>query len=131
MTRTCECGCGSPVTGRPDRRYASEACSKRARRAEAGRTTGPGQPVGVTAPKGSGTVAAVREELEAAGRQDTYLGAAALAIAEQLDAATSVMGFAPLVKELRATMAEALKGARIERTGLDELRARRDAKRGA
>jgi hypothetical protein len=126
MKRVCECGCGSRFDGRPDKRYASEACSKRARRAEA--TSRPASP---NTAKGGETVAAVRAELAAAGREETYLGAAALAVAARIDESTAVMGFAALVKELRATMAEAMRGVQVADSRLDELRARRDAKRGA
>lgn len=75
-----------------------------------------------------GTVAAVRAQLEAAGRAETYLGAAALALAERIDNSTAVMGFAPLVKELRSTMDAALAGVKVAGDPVDELRARRDRK---
>jgi len=70
----------------------------------------------------------VRVELEAAGRAETYLGAAAVALAERIDSATAVMGFAALVKELRSTMDAALAG--VERTAdvVDEVKAARDRK---
>lgn len=71
----------------------------------------------------------MQAELDAAGRADTYLGAAALALADRIDQSTAVMGFAALVKELRATMDAALAGVKKVADPLDELRARRDAKR--
>jgi len=71
-------------------------------------------------------VEAVRAELEAAGRVDTYLGRAALALAVRIDYSTAVMGFAALVKELRATMQAATEGVVVAADPIDELRARRD-----
>lgn len=129
MKRVCACGCRAPLHGRPDQRYASEACSKRARRAAAAAGVA-AAPSADGSPDG-GTVRSVRAELAAAGREETYLGAAALAIAARIDESTAVMGFAALVKELRATMAEAMQGVQVTDSRLDELRARRDAKRGA
>lgn len=129
MRRTCACGCGTALTGRPDKRYASEACSKRARRAE--RDTGRMAPPSPDGSLDGQTVRAVRAELTAAGQEDTYLAAAAVAVAQRIDAADGVMGLAALVKELRATMADALKGAQVAESAVDELRRRRDAKRGA
>ncbi len=39
VTRSCECGCGAPVTSaRPEARYASPACRVRAHRARASRS---------------------------------------------------------------------------------------------
>lgn len=75
-------------------------------------------------------VAAVMAELVEAGRLDTVLGQQALTIAEKLgslfDTGSSA---AALSKELRALMAEAVKGAAVAADPLDELRARRAAKR--
>lgn len=75
------------------------------------------------------TVQATRAALEAAGRADHYLGAAALGLAGRIDVATAVMGYAALVKQLEATMASALAGTGHQVDVLDELRARRDSKR--
>jgi hypothetical protein len=74
------------------------------------------------------TVSAVRAALEAGGRLDTYLGAAALALAERVDSSTAVMGFAALVKELRVTMDAAMAGVTTAVDPVDELRAWRDRK---
>lgn len=72
------------------------------------------------------TVEAVRAELVAAGRADSYLGRAALALAYRVDTSTAVMGFAALVKELRATMDAATGDVTSAGDPVDELRARRD-----
>jgi hypothetical protein len=58
------------------------------------------------------TLDAVKAELERAGRLDTYLGAAAVMLAERIDTSNAVMGFAALVAELRRTMDAALEGAK-------------------
>lgn len=121
--RQCDCGCGVILTGPATKRYSSETCRKRVQRG--GVAAAPVQPVTVS----TSTVEAVRAELEAAGRTHTHLGAAALALAERIDAATAVMGFAALVKELRATMEAAVAGVREAADPVDELRARRDNKR--
>lgn len=77
------------------------------------------------------TAGQVRAELERSGRLDTYLGAAALQLAERIDSATAVMGFAALVKELRSTMDAALVGAARAPDLVDELEERRERKFGA
>lgn len=77
------------------------------------------------------TTSRVRAELEAAGRLETYLGAAALALADRVDNATAVMGFAALVKELRSTMTAAMAGVQAAADPIDEVKARRDAKLAA
>lgn len=71
----------------------------------------------------------MQAELDESGRAETYLGAAALALADRIDQSTAVMGFAALVKELRATMDAALAGVQKAADPLDELKRRRDAKR--
>ena len=83
-------------------------------------------------PQDGKVVAATLATLRSAGREETVAGAAALALAEILDAGSqSGSSAAALVKELRATMDEALAGVRTTTSLVDELRARRDAKRGA
>lgn len=77
-----------------------------------------------------GTLAAVTAELSAVGRLESSAGQAAVALARRIDeGAESSSGLAALTREMRAAMAEAL--ARVEATGdaLDELRARREARR--
>lgn len=54
---------------------------------------------------------AVRAELADAGREDSYLGRAALSLAARIDGAKGVQGVAPMVKELRETMTAALAGS--------------------
>jgi hypothetical protein len=72
-----------------------------------------------------------RATLEAAGRLDTWEGAVALQLAARLDAQVREggMGVAAIVREHRASMEEALKGASVAADPLDELRERRDRRR--
>ena len=116
--RVCLCGCGRSLAGRtPKARYFEANCRKKAFK---DRQNAP------TAPSDRGTVERVTVELERAGRLDTWQGAAALQLAQRIDDSTAVMGFAALVKELRATMDVALAGAVSAADPVDELRARRD-----
>ena len=62
-------------------------------------------------------VAATRVELAAAGRLSTHLGQAALALADRIDNARAVMGFAALVKEYRDTMRVALEDVEVNDDG--------------
>jgi hypothetical protein len=127
MRKACAfCGDGFAAQ-RSTAKYCSRKCNVAASKART-RTALTSAPDGVAA---VGTVASVRAELEAAGRVDTYLGSAALALAERIDRSTAVMGFAALVKELRSTMAAALSGAAVAADPLDELAARRDGKRAS
>jgi hypothetical protein len=74
-------------------------------------------------------VAAITEELEAAGRLGSVLGRQALALARAVDdPSTSGAAVASLSRELRVVMAEAVRGAVVVRDGLDEVAARRAAK---
>jgi hypothetical protein len=75
----------------------------------------------------------VEAELEDAGRSGTWLAEAAIEVARRIDEATAVMGYAALVKELRATMDVALEGVKRKTDPLvalqDELEARRERRR--
>lgn len=75
--------------------------------------------------------AATRAELEAAGRLDSMLGQVALLLAERMCEFDTGSGTAALSKELRAVMATAVQGAPAAADPVDELRARRDRKRGS
>jgi hypothetical protein len=124
MRKACAfCGDGFAAQ-RSTAKYCSRKCNVAASKART-------RPVLASAAGVAGTVASVQAELEAAGRADTYLGSAALALAERIDRSTAVMGFAALVKELRSTMAAALAGAAVAADPLDELAARRDGKRAS
>ncbi len=125
MKRTCE-SCGGPYEAvRATARFCSERCRKRAQR---------GHVIDLPAPVVSGAPdtalsARVAAELTEAGRLDTSLGQGALVLARRIeegrDTGTAV---AALMRELRAVLGEALKGAQT-RSALDgyrdELAARR------
>jgi len=143
VERTCAT-CAKGFDARSSRaRYCSDKCRAKARyrRAVLGieekpatakpskpRTPRTDPPVEVD----HGVTGAVIRELEAAGRADSSAGRAAIALARRDDdGAESSAGLAALTRELSARMLEAL--AEVESTGdsLDELRARREARRAA
>jgi hypothetical protein len=76
-------------------------------------------------------VAAVKAELAAAGCDGSSLGAQAIQLARRMAPGTFDTGsaYASLSKELRSVMAQAMAGATQAADPLDELKARRDAKR--
>ena len=79
-------------------------------------------------PTGLGSVTA--RELEAADRLDTVLGQAALVLARRIESPMETgSSIASMTKQLRETLADALKGAQRVADPLDEIRARRDSKR--
>lgn len=81
-----------------------------------------------------GLVSAALRELTDADRLDTTFGQAALELARRIASEEFVQSgasVASMVKQLRETMADALKGAAVVADGLDELRDRRDLKRSA
>lgn len=124
---TCE-RCGEPFEAkRRDRRTCSDACrvalNTRTRRANTeAAAEKPDVPVDV--------VASTLAELAAAGRQNSALGQSALLLAYRIDRsqADTPQAVAALVKQHNATLADALKGVG-KASRVDELKARRDAKR--
>jgi hypothetical protein len=69
--------------------------------------------------------------LKEAGVDDTPLGQQAIELARRMsDPRAMALSVAPISKELRMVMADALKDAAVA-SGLDELRLRRDRKRNA
>ncbi|MEV1321968.1 hypothetical protein AB0J14_38470 [Micromonospora arborensis] len=90
------------------------------------------EPAPVDQPPRVGLVAVVESALVKAGRDDTPEGAIALRLAETLaDGGHTASGIAALAKELRATVESALKGAETASDGVDELKQRRERRRGA
>ena len=137
MEATCA-RCGdtfSPASKRA--RFCSVKCRTQATRARAAgqpESLAPAKSKPARKPKAevvpTGALAAVIAELTAAGRLDSSAGQAAVALARRIDdGAESSSGLAALTREMRAAMAEAL--ARVESAGdaLDELLARREARR--
>lgn len=129
VARSCACGCGRPSSSK----WFSEACRKRFARS-GGAQVMPfvGQPDVPDADPDGSCRAATLAELVAAGREGSALGQAALVLARRIDANLDTgSALAGAVKQLEATLVAATKGAQVQRTALDELRSRRDAKRGA
>lgn len=127
MQRNCD-SCSSPYTAqRPNSRFCSESCRKKAARGTDSPRIEPIAAGAVDSAAGT-TRSRVQVELEEAGRAETYLGAAALALADRIDQSTAVMGFAALVKELRATMEAATAGVVKAGDAVDEVTARREEK---
>lgn len=136
MRKTCEvCGVAFDAK-RQSARYCSDRCRVRASRRRGASST----PVtdadplrdtaetSISTPRGS-VFAATRTELEAAGRAESAVGVAVLALALRIDGAASAetgAGLAALVKEFRATLESALADAEPAADPLDELRERRE-----
>jgi hypothetical protein len=119
-------------------RAAAKYCSPRCRvRATRARSAGQGDSAGgVAVPLPAvpaGVEAAVGVELAAAGRTATSAGQSALALARRIDggAGEPASGLAAMVRELRATLADAVKDGQSVANPLDELRARRERSRVA
>ena len=88
-------------------------------------------PAGDAPEEESPLLAATRRELEQAGVADTAMGQQAIELARRMTHPKAMgLSVAPISKELRAVMTEALREAPTA-SALDELRARRDRKRHA
>lgn len=130
MIRACD-ACGQPYEAATVR---SKFCSKRCR-SRSGRGFRP--PVVAQLPSGEpATRGRVREatvaELERVGRLDTPHGAAALLLAEQIDAGGgTAAGMAALVGRWVEVLDRAVQGAAAVVNPLDELRRRRQHRLGA
>ncbi len=131
--RTVACAvCGKQFeASSPRAKYCpGTACRKRGSRAGMSEVV----PVAVIPPSAPPTQAlldATRRELEQAGVADTALGQQAIELARRMsDPRAMGLSVAPISKELRSIMADVLKAA-PQASKLDELRAKRDAKRHA
>lgn len=122
-----QCGAPLPIqVGRGRRRTKCAACSpprKPARRA----------PMTALPSGGESLVAATEAELTRADVTSSALGQAALLLARRIEAGQDGgSAIASLVKQWQDTMARATAGAEPEAVSLvDQLKARRDARRGA
>ena len=126
MQRICE-SCKKPYQAtRPNSKFCGDTCRKRAQRSP---KKSPGKPV-ATPVVSAGVAAAAARELEAADRLDTVLGQAALVLARRIESPMETgASIASMTKQLRETLADALKGAAQAADPLDEIRARRESKR--
>lgn len=126
MTRTCA-QCGKPFEARSSRaQFCSSTCRAHKAKGQPSRAPQPDAPEQPPA----GQESSVRAVLEAAGRESSPLGIACLVLARRIDgsAQETPQALAALVRELRATLAEALDGAGQAADTVDEVGARRDAK---
>ena len=131
MTRTCA-QCGKDFEARSSRaKFCSSTCRARKSEGAAPRDAEPSEaaPQPTTGAQESSVHAALLE----AARESSPLGIAALILARRLDASASEtpQAVAALVRELRATLVEALDGAGQAADTVDEVGARRDAKLAA
>lgn len=114
----------------PRAKYCGPTCRKRGSRAGMSEVT-PVAVVAPSAPPSPALLEATKRELEQAGVADTALGQQAIELARRMsDPRAMGLSVAPISKELRSVMVDALKVA-PSASGLDELRKRRDAKRHA
>jgi len=130
VKRECdECGL-QYVARRGNSRFCGDTCGKRAQRARAAGMRLPTATVdGHKAP--SDLERATARELEAAGRLESVDGQIALLLAGRIGSRRETgAATASLAKQFSVTMDEALGGVAKAADPLDEIRARRDRKRG-
>ncbi|QBI97245.1 hypothetical protein KD930_gp01 [Mycobacterium phage Kevin1] len=132
MRRECAV-CGQPFEAqRPQAKYCGETCRKRAQRGGIAKQKqqAPLTPPASATPAG-GLIETVQAALEEADRLHTIAGQHALELARRIVYAPGMnTGVAALSKQLQAVLAEALAGAAsVAADPVDELKARRDAKR--
>ena len=136
MRKTCVMCPTEFEAKRASAKYCSEKCKKRAQRQPGGVKTAKvlelsAEAASEPAPSVGGSVtAATAVELTQAGRLETALGQAALALARRIDhgATETGSGFASLTRQHRETLAEAVKGANVVADPLDELRTKVELK---
>lgn len=112
-------------------RFCGDACRQRANRAGGAVVKIPKAKKGKARPaeEASSLPEQVVADLEAACGLNTALGRGAVELAERIvSSLTPPQAVAGLHKELRATLAEAKKGAKAVADPIDELRARREAR---
>lgn len=133
MQRSCD-ACGNPYEAKtPRSRFCKTNCRvaySRGTRPPQGLTVIAGAPPEPPPPLSSTLVERTRRDLENAGRLDTWLGQSALAMAETVATGRGTpAGLSAANRELRETMAAALRGADAPTSAVirhrDELAARR------
>lgn len=127
MKRNCN-SCGDEYEAkRPNSKYCGDTCRKRGSRSGDNVVELPDSEPEVE----PALLVATRQELEAIGAADSALGQQAIELARRMSHPKAMgLSVAPISKELRSIMAELLKQA-PQASKMDELRARRDAKRNA
>jgi hypothetical protein len=113
MDRSCDVCGTSYVAKRTTSRYCSAKCRMRASRGTSAKPTAP-EPQEMVLERSAGPVEwATALELREIGRLETALGLQCLALARRLDAPLRDTGsaMASISRELRATLAEAKRGA--------------------
>ena len=131
MTRNCDV-CLKPYEAkRASSKYCSDGCRKRAQRAPVAPlaavvTALPSPPSGDV----GSLVAATTRELESADQIGSSLGQSCLLLARRLDSGSMDTGssVAALVREYRATLAEAIASGRVAADPLDQIAAQRLAR---
>ena len=130
MQRNCAV-CDAPFEAqRYQAKYCGDTCRKRAQR---GGIAGKSETTAAEVNRPvSGLVDAVTAELEAAGKVNSVAGQHALELANRIASAPAMStGVAALSKQLQSVLAEALRGSGQVADPVDDLKARRDAKRRA
>lgn len=129
--RACDSCRNQYEAKRPNSRFCSEPCRKRFSR-QPGAVASLAVPADEPASHEGPLTRSTRLELEAAGRVDSSIGQLALLAARRLDAGGETgSAVASLMREHRATVAEAVRGVQMAGDKLDELRAKRDRKLAA
>lgn len=131
MQRSCAV-CSTPFEAqRPQAKFCSATCRVRNSRGATSVAPPPTEPAS-DGPPADGLTDAVEKALGDAERLNTVAGQHALELARRIVSAPGMnTGVAALSKQLQAVLAEALRGASQQVNPLDELKARRDAKRSA
>jgi hypothetical protein len=142
MVRSCE-SCGKKFQAkRPTARFCTPACQKREKRAETARGGRSARTSGTTvrglpAPVPGELVKYVEKQLTEAARLDSWQGQAAMDLASRIEAnpGAPLSQSAAAHRELRAALAEAVKGAKVAKSAVekhrDELAERRRSRQRA
>lgn len=120
--RLCR-ACGASLEGDARKRYCDDKCRQRGHRGATVTEITPD-------PVDESVAGSTRRTLEAAGRLDTPAGTAAMVIAGKLDRGGDTgSAVAALVRELRASVAEALSEAEVPDDPVDDLTRKREERR--
>ena len=127
MVRSCPM-CGEPfASSRPSAKFCSDRCRQRNKR---GSAPVPAKPIDTKSEETTRLVQLVSAELERAGKLDSPLGEQAVQLAVLMTQPGGTQGgVAALSRELRSVLEVVLSTAVVGVDPLDELKARRDAKR--